>query len=132
MLYSWDQTMEALHALRDREGSPYEGISLDYTHARTGGPVLPTIGCRVQLIRAGEKLKARRVAGSSVFCVRQGSGRSVIDGKTFDWSRNDIVAVPSWALQEHANTGAEDAILFSINDRPVFEALGLYREQAAA
>ncbi len=132
LLYSWDQTLEALHALRDREGSPYEGIALEYTHAQTGGPVLPTIGCRVQLIRGGERLKARRVAGSSVFCVRQGSGRSVIDGKTFDWGRNDIVAIPSWALQEHANTGAEDAILFSISDRPVFEALGLYREEAPA
>jgi gentisate 1,2-dioxygenase len=129
MLYSWDQTQEALHALRDREGSPYEGVSLEYTHAQTGGPVTPTIGCRVQLIRAGEKLKPRRVAGSSVFCVRQGSGRSVIGGKTFEWSKNDIVAVPSWALLEHANTGREDAILFSITDRPVLEALGLYREE---
>lgn len=132
MLYSWDQTMEALHALRDREGSPYEGISLEYTHAQTGGPVLPTIGCRIQLIRAGEKLKARRVAGSSVFCVRQGKGRSIIDGKTFEWGKNDIVAVPSWALHEHANTGTEDAILFSINDRPVLETLGLYREEPGA
>lgn len=131
MLYSWDQTREALHALRDHEGSPYDGISLDYTHAQTGGPVLPTIGCRVQMIRKGEKLKARRVAGSSVFCVRQGRGRSMIDGKAFDWEKGDIVALPSWALQEHANTGSEEAILFSINDRPVFEALGLYREEAA-
>jgi len=130
MLYSWDQTLEALHALRDREGSPYDGISLEYTHAQTGGPVLPTIGCRVQLIRKGEKLKAHRIAGSSVFCVRQGKGRSVIDGKAFEWVKGDIVALPSWALHEHANTGAEDAILFSINDRPVFEALGLYREEA--
>ena len=128
MLYSWDQTLEALHALRDREGSPYEGVCLEYTHAQTGGPVLPTIGCRVQLIRKGEKLRARRIAGSSVFCVRQGRGRSIIDGKVFEWEKGDIVALPSWAQQEHENTGAEDAILFSINDRPVLEALGLYRE----
>jgi gentisate 1,2-dioxygenase len=129
MLYSWDQTLEALHALREREGSPHEGISLEYTHALTGGPVMPTIGCRVQLIRKGEKLKPFRVAASSVFCVRQGGGRSVIGGKAFEWGKGDIVAVPSWAPQEHASTGAEDAILFSISDRPVLEALGLYREE---
>jgi len=129
MLYSWDQTLEALHALRGQEGSPYEGLTLEYTHALTGGAVMPTIGCRVQLLRPGEKLKPRRVCGSSIFCVRQGQGRSVIEGKTFDWSRNDIVAIPSWSLQEHSNTGSEDAILFSINDRPVLEALGLYREE---
>jgi gentisate 1,2-dioxygenase len=128
MLYSWDQTLEALQALRDTEGSPHEGISLEYTHAQTGGPVLPTIGCRVQLIRKGAKLKARRVTGSSVFCVRQGQGRSVIDGQAFDWVKGDIVAIPSWALHHHANTGSEDAILFSITDRPVLEALGFYRE----
>ena len=128
MLYSWDQTLEALQGLRDTEGSPHEGISLEYTHAQTGGPVLPTIGCRVQLIRKGAILKARRVTGSSVFCVRQGQGRSVIDGQAFDWVKGDIVAIPSWALHHHANTGSEDAILFSITDRPVLEALGFYRE----
>lgn len=128
MLYSWDQTREALHALRDQEGSPWEGIALDYTHVHTGGPVTPTIGCRMQLLRKGEKLKARRVAGSSVFCVRQGKGRSVIGDQTFDWEKGDIVVIPSWALHQHANTGAEEAILFSITDRPVLEALGFYRE----
>ena len=128
--YSWDQTAEALHALRDRDGSPFEGIALEYTHPHTGGPALPTMGCQVQLIRKGEKLKARHVAGSSIFHVKQGSGRSIINGKVFDWGKGDIFVVPSWALHEHANTGSEDAIFFSINDHPVMKKLGFYREQA--
>ena len=130
MLYSWEQTAEALDALRDREGSPYEGIALEYTHPQTGGPVMPTISCRVQMIREGEKLKARRVTGSSIFHVVQGGGRTLIDGKPFDWEKGDIIALPSWAQHAHANAGAEDAILFSISDRPVIESLGFYREQA--
>jgi gentisate 1,2-dioxygenase len=129
MLYSWQQTAEALHGLRDHEGSPHDGITLEYTHAQTGGSVLPTMSCRVQMIRKGEKLKAKRVTGSSVFHVVQGKGRSVIDGKTFDWEKGDIVALPSWAQHDFANDGAEDAILFSISDRPVLEALGFYREE---
>ncbi len=129
MIYSWDQTAEALHELRDRDGSPYEGIALEYTNPQTGGPVMPTLSCRVQLIRKGEKLKARRVTGSSVFHVVQGKGRSVIEGKTFDWEKGDIIALPSWAQHAHSNTGTEDAILFSISDRPVLETLGFYREQ---
>ena len=120
--------MEALHALREREASPYEGIALEYTNPQTGGPVTPTIACRIQMIRKGEKLKARRVTGSSVFHVVQGKGRSVIEGKTFDWAKGDIIALPSWAEHAHANAGSEDAILFSISDRPVIEALGFYRE----
>jgi gentisate 1,2-dioxygenase len=77
-------------------------------------------------------LRARRVTGSAVFCVAQGKGRTVIEGKPYDWSKGDILALPSWALHEHANTGNEDAILFSIHDRPVIEALGFYREEALA
>jgi gentisate 1,2-dioxygenase len=129
MLYSWQQTMEALHDLRSHDGSPHDGITLEYTHAQTGGPVLPTMSCRVQMIRKGEKLKAKRVTGSSVFHVVQGRGRSVIDGKPFDWEKGDIIALPSWAQHDFANGGAEDAILFSISDRPVLEALGFYREE---
>jgi gentisate 1,2-dioxygenase len=33
-------------------------------------------------------------------------------------------------LCEHANTVSEDAVLFSIRDRPAMEALGFYREEA--
>jgi gentisate 1,2-dioxygenase len=130
MVYPWEQTREALHELHDRDGSPYEGVAVEFTHPHTGGPVLPTMGCQVQLIRPGQKLKARRVCGSSVFNVFQGKGRTVIDGKAFDWSANDILALPSWALHEHHNTGKEDAILFSINDHPVMKHLGFWREEA--
>lgn len=132
MLYPWAQTLEALHALRDREGSPFEGVALEYTHSVTGGPVLPTIGCQVQLIRKGEALKARRVTGTSIFCVVQGAGHTVINGKRFSWTRGDILALPSWALHEHACTGAQDAILFCMTDRPVIKALGYWREEAYA
>jgi gentisate 1,2-dioxygenase len=128
MLYSWEQTMEALHDLRNLDASPHDGISLEYTHAQTGGPVLPTMSCRVQMIRKGEKLKAKRVTGSSVFHVVQGRGLSTIEGKLFEWEKGDIIALPSWAQHDFANSGAEDAILFSISDRPVLEALGFYRE----
>jgi len=129
MLYSWEQTQQALHDLRNHDADPHDGISLEYTHAQTGGPVLPTMSCRVQMIRKGEKLKPKRVTGSSVFHVVQGRGRSSIEGKAFDWEKGDIVALPSWAQHDHANAGGEDAILFSISDRPVLEALGFYREE---
>ncbi len=49
-----------------------------------------------------------------------------------DWQKGDILAIPPWSLHEHANIGSEDAILFSIQDQPVLEALGLYREEALA
>jgi gentisate 1,2-dioxygenase len=129
MLYSWEQTLEALHDLRNHDADPHDGICLEYAHAQTGGPVLPTMSCRVQMIRKGEKLKPKRVTGSSVFHVVQGKGRSTIEGKTFDWEKGDIIALPSWAEHDYANADGEDAILFSISDRPVLEVLGFYREE---
>jgi gentisate 1,2-dioxygenase len=56
----------------------------------------------------------------------------VIEGQRFDWGRGDFFVVPPWAWHEHASQGEHEAILFSIQDTPVFETLGLYREEAYA
>jgi gentisate 1,2-dioxygenase len=37
---------------------------------------------------------------------------------------------PSWTWHVHANDTREDAILFSVQDTPILQALGLYRTQA--
>ncbi|MEE8606183.1 MAG: cupin domain-containing protein [Nitrospiraceae bacterium] len=133
LLYSWDQTWEALSALHDHEGSPFDGIALEYRHPQAGGSVLPTMACWVQLIRPGESTMAHRHTGSAVYYVFQGEGATVIDGQRFIWGKGDIIALPPWSLHEHANTSAnEDAVLFSIQDTPVIEALGLYHEEALA
>src|SRR5258706_8897024 len=133
LLYSWDKTREALDALRDQEGSPFDGVALEYRHPQTGGPVMPTMACSVQLIRPGERTLAHRHTGSAVYHVVQGEGETIIDGRRFVWRKGSIVAQPSWALHEHANTSArEDAVLFSIHDTPVLEKLGLYHEEAMA
>ena len=131
LLYSWEQTSQALEALRDHEGSPFDGVLLEYRHPQTGGPVLPTMTCMVQLLRPGERTKAHRHTGSAVYYVVMGDGATIIDGQQFKWSKGDIVALPPWALHEHANTsGNADAVLFSIQDLPVLNALGLYYEEA--
>jgi gentisate 1,2-dioxygenase len=130
LLYSWDRTWEALSALREHEGSPFDGIALEYRHPQTGGPVMPTMACWAQLLRPGERTQAHRHTGSAVYHVVQGEGATIIDGQRFVWNKGDIVALPPWALHEHANTSeSKDAVLFSIQDTPVLAALGLYYEE---
>jgi gentisate 1,2-dioxygenase len=130
LLYSWDRTWEALSALRDHEGSAFDGVALEYRHPQTGGPVMPTMACCAQLLRPGEHTKAHRHTGSAVYHVVQGEGMTIIDGQRFSWSKGDIIALPPWALHEHANSStSEDAVLFSIQDVPVLQALGLYYEE---
>jgi gentisate 1,2-dioxygenase len=82
------------------------------------------------LLRPGEHTKAHRHTGSAVYHVVKGEGHTVVEGQRFDWRKGDILALPSWALHEHANhSKADDAVLFSIQDLPVLQALGLYYEE---
>jgi gentisate 1,2-dioxygenase len=130
LLYSWQNTWRALGELRDAEGDEWDDVALEYTHPLTGRALLPTMACWVQMLRPGARLKAHRHTGSAVYYVVQGTGETIIDGCCFKWGRGDIITLPSWALHEHANLSPRDpAILFSIQDRPVLEALGLYREE---
>ncbi len=131
MRYEWGPTYEALvRASKVSEGSPYDGIYMHYVNPATGGPVMQTLGGSIQLLRAGEATKAHRHTGSICYTVAKGSGYSIIDGKRFDWRKNNIFVVPSWAIHEHANGSAsEDAVLFSFHDLPAMRSLGLYQEE---
>jgi gentisate 1,2-dioxygenase len=133
-VYRWEDTYAALSSLAALgEANPHDGVALEYTNPTTGGPVLPTLGCAIQLLRPGVQTRAHRHTSSSVYHAFRGRGYTVIDGQRFDWEQGDFLAVPPWAWHEHANTSSTDeAILFSINDLPTMEALALYREHAYA
>jgi gentisate 1,2-dioxygenase len=130
--YEWGPTYEALQRYgKATDGSPYDGVLMNYVNPVTGGPVMQTIGASMQMLRPGESTRAHRHTGSFIYQVAKGSGHSIIDGKRFDWKERDIFCVPSWAWHEHVNASAsEDACLFTFNDLPVMHALGLYREEA--
>jgi gentisate 1,2-dioxygenase len=133
LLYSWATTRRSLDAMRDLPGDEWDDIALEYTHPQTGGALLPTMSCWIQMLRPGARLRAHRHTGSAVYYVVEGTGETVIDGVRLAWGRGDVITLPSWALHEHANSSArEAAILFSIQDRPVLERLGLYRQEALA
>ena len=127
--YKWARTYEALANLARSQASPFDDIAMEYINPHTGGPVLPTIGCWIQLLRPGVHTRAHRHTGSAVYHVFEGSGATIINGQRFDWSRGDFFVLPPWAWHEHVNPGNEEVILFSIQDAPVMRALGLYREQ---
>ncbi|MBI2133005.1 MAG: cupin domain-containing protein [Candidatus Tectomicrobia bacterium] len=101
LLYKWEKTGRALRRLAaSGQVCPYDDVAMG----------------------------AHRHTGSAVYLCFRGRGHSVIEGRRFGWERGDAFCVPSWAWHEHA-AGEGEAILFSINDLPVMEALGLYREE---
>jgi len=111
----------------DRSG----GVSLEYTNPITGGPVMPTIACRIQLLRPGERTHAYRRVCCANYHVIEGTGYSMVGGRRLDWEDKDVFTVPTWTFQEHENTGDRPAYLFSFTDAPVMKALELYREEKA-
>ena len=131
MHYPWDQTWAALQRLAPvADGSPYDGVVLEYTNPNTGGPVMPTIACHAQLLRPGEGTKAHRHTASAIYHVVEGEGYSIVDGQRLDWEDKDVFCVPGWAYHEHVNASAtRPAVLFSFTDAPVLHALSLLREQ---
>ena len=131
MRYPWDKTWSALKGLApSADGSPYDGVVLEYSNPNTGGPVMPTMACHVQLLRPGESTKAHRHTASAIYHVVEGSGHSVVDGQQLTWRDKDVFCVPGWTFHEHVNASAtEPAVLFSFTDAPVLKALSLFREQ---
>jgi gentisate 1,2-dioxygenase len=128
--YRWQTTRGALHALREDQGSAFNGVMLEYVNPHTGGPTLPTMAAYLQLLRKGEHTLAQRHTSSTVYHVAEGGGFSVIAGQRYDWEEGDTFVVPSWAWHELASAAGEEAVLFSFSDRPILESFGLYREQA--
>lgn len=129
--YSWEPTYEALlKAAKVTVGSPYDGIIMKYSNPLTGGHVMQTMGASIQLLRPGEETKMHQHTGSFVYQCAKGKGFSVIGGQRFEWQERDIFCIPSWMPHSHGNLSQrEDAVLFSFNDLPTIEKLGLFQER---
>jgi len=110
-------------------GGTADEIVLEYINRRTGGPVMPTIACHMQLLRPGEKTKSRRRVCRTNYHVVEGAGYSVVGDQRLDWEDKDVFTVPTWTFCEHVNSGDRPAFLFSFSDAPVMKAVGLYREE---
>lgn len=128
--YRWKDTEAQLKALVKTEGSPYDGISLEYVNPIAGGSTLPTLGCWIQMLRPGERTKKHRHTSSAMYFVVRGEGTTMVGERALEWKQHDSFVVPNWAWHEQINRSRSDeAILFSVNDIPVLNAFGLYREE---
>ena len=136
-LSPWHYPMSEMRSALERlaaadPGETVDGIILEYTNRRTGGPVMPTIACYMQLLRPGEQTRACRRVCCANYHVVEGTGYSMVGGRRLDWEDKDVFTVPTWTFHEHINHGDRLAFLFSFSDAPVMKALSLYREETRA
>lgn len=133
--YSWTSTRPALVHLAEsgRGDDPFDGVLMEYANPLDGSHTLPTMSCRVQLIKPGLTTQSHRHTGSAIYHVIEGNGTVCIDGEMFEWGPRDCFLIPSWRSHHFVNSSAsEPAILYSMTDLPVLEALSLYREEATS
>lgn len=127
--YAYVDARAAL-TMRHRAASIHSchGIKLEYVNPATGGAVLPTIGAWLQLLPRGFIGQPHRATDATVVSVVEGQGVSTIGDERIAWGPKDVFVVPSWASVTHAAT--DDAVLFSMSDRPAQQALGIWRGEA--
>lgn len=125
LVYRWNDADQSLEALLEEQGGPL--VTLEYTNPLTGGPALPTLACEMHRIAPAGRSRPYRKVGSSVYVVYRGAGESVINGQRFEWSHGDMFVVPSWCTIEHE--ASEPSDLFAISDRPILEALCVFRDE---
>jgi gentisate 1,2-dioxygenase len=126
-VYPFERTRTSLHAIARGTPDAHHGFKLRYVNPATGASPMPTIGAFAQWLPAGFETQAVRSTDGTVHVCLEGGGEVKVGDQSWRFQENDIFVVPSWhSISLRAD---RDALLFSFSDRPVQQALGLWREQ---
>lgn len=130
-VYPFDRTRASLVAISHGTPDAHHGFKLRYVNPATGASPMPTMGAFAQRLPAGFETRPVRATDGTVQVCLEGGGEARLSGPSGDctwrFQENDVFVVPSWhTLQLRAD---RDAVLFSFSDRPVQQALGLWREE---
>ena len=128
MRFPWQTARAALIKLA---GSTEVGepVQLAYVNPVTGAECLPTMGFSALMLRSGETLNLARRSASTILSTVEGQGTASIDAASYDFTKGDIMAVPTHAnvsLRNGSNTAP--AFLFVIDDAPLQRKMGIYEE----
>jgi gentisate 1,2-dioxygenase len=126
--YRFDDAYQELLRRAEGGGNAVDDVLMEYIDPKTGGSVLPTIGCYLQMLRPGVATQPRRRTSCAVYHVVRGTGATTIADRTYEWQAGDFFVVPPRAVHSHRNAATEPAVLFSLHDIPLLRALRLYYE----
>lgn len=127
-VYPYAQTRAALSAIAaGGPADPHLGHKMRYVNPATGASPMPTIGAYAQLLPAGFKTAPYRCTDGTVYVCLEGAGSAQIGEESFHFAENDVFVVPPWYTL--TLTAGSETILFSFSDRPVQQALGMWREE---
>lgn len=128
--YPYTRTREVLERLACHSDiDACHGVHVRYANPLTGGWAMPTIAASMRLIPKGHTTDFFQSVDGTVLVGMEGELSVEIEGAGhFVIGPNDVFSVPGWSRWRMKAGSGCDAILFAYSDRPVYEKLGLYRE----
>ena len=131
LVYKWPETRRALAATLAENENVFDGKCLEYRNPVTGGSTFPTFSCWIQMLDGGKQTEEHRHTSNQLYYVVEGSGTTEVAGERLAWESGDFFVVPNWSWHRHENSSRTiPAVLFSTTDRPLQEAIGVYREES--
>ena len=91
---------------------------------------MPTLASALTLLPQGFRTRPYRALNSVVASLVEGRVRAVVGGERFELGPRDLIAVPGWTPYELE--AIEESVVFGFSDLPVYQALGLWREERMA
>lgn len=130
-VWRYDDWMDKLRSLEgddetDRLGSSI--CSLRHADLDEDAPpmVTPEMSVGVQIIPPGGHAERHRHNSQATNLVIQGEGYSVIQSpkedsekQKIEYDQYDTFLVPGWYWHEHYNTGDEDLVIYTLQNRPL-------------
>jgi gentisate 1,2-dioxygenase len=121
--YKWTEMKPRLDALPGPWGE------VEYLQKIGGNPISRTIGAKAERLVAGSSTPRRKSTACNIYNVLEGTGVARVGDSELHFEKGDTFAVPAWYPYTVENQTRETAYLFSFNDRPMLQSLGLYREE---
>jgi gentisate 1,2-dioxygenase len=122
--------LRAIAAQADEPVDPCRGQMFEYVNPQTGGAVLPTISCQIQILPPGFEGAPFRHSASAIAFVIEGEGKTVFEDRELEWGQNDSLVIPNWARHRQINRSKRArAILFTMTDTPILTAFDFYRSE---
>ncbi|HUK02503.1 MAG TPA: cupin domain-containing protein [Steroidobacteraceae bacterium] len=124
--FSYRAAREQLEQRRHRAGAG-QAVRVPYRDPATGRSAFATMEAALTLVAADRPLRSARCTDATVWAVLEGSGTVSVGAERWSVDPHDLFVVPSWTWH-HIEARAE-LVLFGFSDRPLQQALGLWREE---
>jgi gentisate 1,2-dioxygenase len=90
------------------------------------GGFYPAVTISINVLLPGESTTPHRHNSSVVNFGIQGSGRSVIGGRTIEWGKYDTWNTPPWMVHQHVNDTDEIQVRLSYSNSGLLDLLGVH------